>query len=221
MKIKYALPVIIIMLFLFFIESDGQDLRSVSGTVTSFKKIKLNNARISAEKSGEATITDSLGNFSIKCLSKDVLKVTASGFSDRKIKVGKESAYKIDLLYSDNVNNFEDAVGNGHISAEVLRNAIFEIESKNTKDYSNYKSIYELIASEIYEVSVNGTVILNKKIKSFDSTPEVLLVVDEKIVRDISFVNPNYVKSIEFVEDVGATMYGSMAANGVLKITLK
>jgi len=49
----------------------------------------------------------------------------------------------------------------------------------------------------------------------------VLLVVDEKIVRDISYVNPNYVKSIEFVEDVGATMYGSMAANGVLKITLK
>lgn len=209
------------MLVSFFIESGGQELRSVSGTVTSFKKIKLNNARISAEKSGEATITDSLGNFSIKCLSKDVLKVTASGFNDRKIKVGKESAYKIDLLYSDNVNNFEDAVGNGHISAEVLRNAIFENESKNTKDYSNYKSIYELIASEIYEVSVNGTVILNKKIKSFDSTPEVLLVVDEKIVRDISFVNPNYVKSIEFVEDVGATMYGSMAANGVLKITLK
>ena len=221
MKIKYALPVIIIILFSFFIESGGQDLRSISGTVTSFKKIKLNNARISAEKSGEATITDSLGNFSIKCLSKDILKVTASGFGDRKIKVGKESSYKIDLLYTDNVNNFEDAVGNGHISAEVLRNAIFENESKNTKDYSNYKSIYELIASEIYELSVNGTVILNKKIKSFDSTPEVLLVVDEKIVRDISFVNPNYVKSIEFVEDVGATMYGSMAANGVLKITLK
>jgi hypothetical protein len=221
MKTKYALPVILFILFSLFIESIGQDLRPVSGTVTSFKKIYLNNARITAEKSGEVAITDSLGNFSIKCLNKDILKVTASGFGDRKIKIGKESVYKIDLLYSDNVKNFEDAVGNGHVSAEVLRNAIFDNESKNTKDYSNYKSIYELISSEIYEVSVNGTVILNKKIKSFDSTPEVLLVVDEKIVRDISYVNPNYVKSVEFVEDVGATMYGSMAANGVLKITLK
>jgi hypothetical protein len=221
MKINYPLPLFFIILVSFFIESNAQDLRSVSGSVTSFKKIRLNKARIAAEKSGEVAFTDSLGNFSIKCLDKDVLKVAASGFGDRKIKVGKESAYKIDLLYTDNVKNFDDAVGNGHISAEVLRNAIFENESKNMKDYSSYKSIYELIASEIYDVSVNGTVILNKKIKSFDSTPEVLLVVDEKIVRDISFVNPNYVKSIEFVEDVGATMYGSMAANGVLKITLK
>jgi hypothetical protein len=222
MKTKYALPVfIIIILFSFLIESNAQDLRPVVGTVTSFKKIGLNNARISAEKSGEVAITDSMGNFSIKCLNKDVLKVTASGFGDRKIKVGNESAYKIDLLFNDNVKNFDAAVSNGHVSALVLRNAIFENESKNTKDYSNYKSIYELIASEIYEVSVNGTVILNKKIKSFDSTPEVLLVVDEKIVRDISYVSPNYVKSVEFVEDVGATMYGSMAANGVLKITLK
>ena len=222
MKTKYALPVfIIIILFSFLIESNAQDLRPVVGTVTSFKKIRLNNARISAEKSGEIAITDSMGNFSIKCLNKDVLKVTASGFGDRKLKVGNESAYKIDLLFNDNVKNFDAAVSNGHVSALVLRNAIFENESKNTKDYSNYKSIYELIASEIYEVSVNGTVILNKKIKSFDSTPEVLLVVDEKIVRDISYVSPNYVKSVEFVEDVGATMYGSMAANGVLKITLK
>jgi len=221
-KTKYALPVfIIIILFSFLIESNAQDLRPVVGTVTSFKKIGLNNARISAEKSGEVAITDSMGNFSIKCLNKDVLKVTASGFGDRKLKVGNESAYKIDLLFNDNVKNFDAAVSNGHVSALVLRNAIFENESKNTKDYSNYKSIYELIASEIYEVSVNGTVILNKKIKSFDSTPEVLLVVDEKIVRDISYVSPNYVKSVEFVEDVGATMYGSMAANGVLKITLK
>lgn len=221
MKIKYALPVIILILVSFFVESFGQDLKPVSGTVTSFKNIFLNNVKISAEKSGEVAITDSLGNFSIKCLNKDVLKVTASGFGDRKIKVGNESFYKIDLLYNDNAKNFDAAVSNGHISSVVLRNAIFENESKNAKDYSNYKSIYELISSEIYEVSVNGTVILNKKIKSFDSTPEVLLVVDEKIVRDISYVNPNFVKSVEFVEDVGATMYGSMAANGVLKITLK
>ena len=90
----------IIILFSFFIESIAQDLRPVSGTVTSFKKIRLNNARISAEKSGEVAITDSLGNFSIKCLNKDVLKVTASGFGDRKVKVGNESVYKIDLLFN-------------------------------------------------------------------------------------------------------------------------
>lgn len=46
-------------------------------------------------------------------------------------------------------------------------------------------------------------------------------MVDNKIVSDISFVNPTYVKTIEFIDDVGATMYGLSGANGVLKITLK
>jgi hypothetical protein len=220
MKIKKTVHII---LFIFFIisELNAQDFKVVTGRVTSFKTIQLNNVKVTSEKSGEVVFTDSLGRYSIKCADKDILRAFASGFNEEKNKVGKGSVYDIDLVYTDNVKNFNDAVSHGHISAASLKDAIFKEESKNTKDYSNYKSIYELIASEIYEVRVNGTEILNKKVKSFDSTPEVLLVVDEKIVRDISFINPNYVKSVEFVEDVGATMYGSMAANGVLKITLK
>jgi hypothetical protein len=220
MKIKNIIPVILIILTIIN-EANAQDFKLVSGKITSFKTIRLNKIKVTAEKSGEVVFTDSLGRYSIKCSDKDVLRASASGFDERKVKIGKGSIYDIDLTYNDNVKNFNDAVSHGHISAEVLKEAIMREESKNTKDYSNYKSIYELIASEIYDVKVNGTVILNKKVKSFDSTPEVLLVVDEKIVRDISYINPNYVKSIEFVEDVGATMYGSMAANGVLKITLK
>ena len=221
MKRGKALLFILIILSSIAGESKAQDLRLVSGTVTSFKNVSLNRARIASEKTGEVVLTDSMGNFSIKCLDKDVLKVMASGFADKKVKVGKESFYRIDLLHNDNVKNFNDAVSNGHVSAEVLRNAIMEKESKNIKDYSNYKSIYELIANEIYEVRIDGNLILNKKVKSFDSTPEVLLVVDDKIVKDISYIIPMYVRSVEFIEDVGATMYGSMGANGVLKITLK
>ena len=51
--------------------------------------------------------------------------------------------------------------------------------------------------------------------------PQVLYVVNEKIVPDISYINPTYVKSIEFIDDVGATLYGVQGGNGVLKITLK
>ena len=147
--------------------------------------------------------------------------VSASGFENRKIKTGKENTYVIDLLYKDNATNFNDAVRNGHISEDALMKAIETAKSKNVKDYSKYVSIWELISSEIYSVRVAGNVVYNKKIKSFDSNPKVLYVVDDKIVPDISFVTPNYVKSIEFIDDVGATMYGSMGGNGVLKITLK
>jgi hypothetical protein len=77
-----------------------------------------------------------------------------------------------------------------------------------------------LVASEFYNLRVNGTSVVNTKRRSFGSQ-QVLYVVNDRIVPDISFVLTNDIKKIEFIDDVGATLYGSMGANGVLKITLK
>ncbi len=221
MKKIFILPVIVLSLVLITSGVSAQDLRSVTGVVTSFKTIPLRNVTIRALKSGETVTTDSAGTFAVKCFKKDVLKVIASGFVAKKQNVKAESIYKIDLAYTDNAENFNKAVGNGHIDEKVLRDALFSAENKKVKDYSKYKSIYDAIASEIYNVRVNGNMIVNTKLKSFDRTPEVLLVVDDKIVSDISYINPVYVRSIEFVDDVSTAMYGAMGANGVLKIKLK
>jgi hypothetical protein len=222
MKTKSIIIATLSLFVLISFRSSGQEsYRTVTGMVTSFQKIPLNNVRVYANKSGEVERTDSTGKFSIKCLKKDFITVSASGFLEKRQKIGKESAYKINLSYEDNVNNFNDAVSHGHITPDVLRNAIFTMNTDNGKDYSKYKTIYDLIASEIYNVRVNGNTILNTKVRSFDKTPEVLIVVDDKVVHDISYINPDYVKAVEFIDDVGTTMYGSMGANGVLKITLK
>jgi len=221
MKKKITLPFIVLISLLTAASVNAQDLRSVTGVVTSFKTIPLRNVTIRALKSGETVTTDTSGTFAIKCFKTDVLKVIASGFISKKQKVKAESIYKIDLAYTDNAENFNKAVRNGHIDEKVLRDALFSAENKRVKDYSKYKSIYDAIASEIYNVRVNGNMIVNTKLKSFDRTPEVLLVVDDKIVSDISYINPVYVRSIEFVDDVSTSMYGAMGANGVLKIRLK
>jgi len=221
MKIKTTfLPAFFIMI-LSLTGTDAQELRSVSGVVTSFKTIPLKHVTVTALKSGESSTTDSAGLFSVKCFRKDVLRVSAYGFVEKKQKVKAESVYQIDLVYTENVQNFNDAVSHGHITEEALRNAVFEKDNKSTKDYSKYKSIYDAIASEIYNVRVNGNTIVNTQLRSFDRTPEVLLVVDDKIVSDISYINTSYVKSIEFIDDVSTAMYGAMGANGVLKIKLK
>jgi hypothetical protein len=211
----------IILLLTCISEAKTQDKRQISGIITSFKQVPLNKVKISSSKTGEVVYSDPQGQFSLQSTEKDVLLVTASGFEERKIKTGKENTFVIDLLYKDNSTNFNNAVSNGHISEEDLTKAIETAKMKNVKDYSKYISIWELISSEIYNVRVTGNVVYNKKVKSFDSNPKVLYVVDDKIVPDISFVTPGYVRSIEFIDDVGATMYGSMGGNGVLKITLK
>ena len=144
--------------------------KPVTGIVTTSHKFPLNKVKVTSLKSGEVAYTDSIGRFSLNSLDKDVLTFTALGFESRKIKVGKQKTYLVDLLYKDNVANFNDAVKDGHISEDVLRKAISLNDLKKGKDYSTYNSIFELIASEIYDVRVNGTTIYNKK-KTFNLIP--------------------------------------------------
>jgi hypothetical protein len=221
MKSKPALIGFVFVILFSSFEAASQDNTAVSGIVSCFKQIPLNKVKVTAVKSGEITYSDSLGRFNLKCADKDELLFTASGFENRKVRVGKERTIITDLAYKDNVTNFNDAVNNGHISGDILRKSIEAFKLRNAKDYSKYNTIYELISSELYDVSVKGTSVYNKKIRSMDANPQVIYVVDEKITSDISYVNPTYVKSIEFVDDVGATLYGSKGANGVIKITLK
>lgn len=221
MKTKLYFILSILLLLVFGIESRSQDKITVYGTVTFFKSIPLNKVKILALNSGESTYTDSLGRFNLNCLMKDALIISASGFEKKNVKVGKQDRYIINLTYKNNPTNFHDAVSNGHISENVLLQAINSGQQKKGKDYSTYSSIFELISSEIYDVRVTGSIVYNKKINSFNSNPQVLYVVDRKVVSDISFVAPADVKTIEFVDDVGATIWGMQGANGVLKIALK
>lgn len=219
MKRKTVLAVFVLV-FLSGITYSQEEIR-VTGVVTSFKTIPLSNVSILSSRAGDTATTDSAGVFSIKCMKKDVLMVSASGFIPRKQKIKGVSVYKIDLIYRDDASNFNEAVNNGHIAERVLRDAIMTGEGARVKDFSKYKSVYDAIAGEIYNVRVNGNMIVNTKLKSFDRTPEVLLVVDDKIVSDISYIDTEYIQSIEFIDDVGTALYGSMGANGVLKIKLK
>ena len=221
MKQKIIILFSILIVTAFSFRSYAQDQALVTGVVMTFKSIPLNNAKVSAARSGQTVFTDSAGNFLITTLKKDVLTISAAGFRDKRVRVRKDNIYIADLVYVDGRNNFDLAVRNGHVSEEALRRATQRGAGSTSKDYSIYKSIYELISSEIYNVRVQGTTIVNTRVRSFDSNPRVLLVVDEKIVNDISYINPDYVKSIEFIDDVRSSLYGAQGANGVIKITLK
>lgn len=221
MKPKSYFLLSVLLLLVFGIESKSQDKIKVVGTVTFFRNIPLNKVKVLAFNSGESTYTDSLGHFNLYSFKKDILIISAFGFEKKNVKVGKQDTYFINLDYKNNPTNFKDAVSNGHISENALQQAINSGPQKKGKDYSTYSSIYELISSEIYDVRVTGSIVYNKKIRSLNSNPQVLYVVDGKAVADISFVATADVKNIEFIDDVSTTMWGMQGANGVLKITLK
>ncbi len=210
-----------VAMFLSEIQALAQSERKISGVVTAFKSIPLNNVTVVNQKSGQETKTDANGQFSIACNPRDIVVLRAGGFKPKKLKTGNDVMYKVDLVYVIKPASFTAATMGNHISADALQKAIDEQNQNSIRDFSKYTSIWALIQSEIYDVRVSGTNVYNKKVKSMNLNPQVLYVVNEKIVPDISYINPTYVKSIEFIDDVGATLYGVQGGNGVLKITLK
>ncbi|MBW6500073.1 MAG: hypothetical protein K0B05_01660 [Bacteroidales bacterium] len=199
----------------------AQDMTHVSGMVTTFQSLPLNRVTVSASKSGEEAITDIDGKFVVLVCNKDILRFTAAGFKDKKIRLRSDNILIADLTFVEKRKNIDAAVRNNHISEEALLRAISATSVPASRDYTKYKSIYDLIASEFYNLRVRGNEIVNTKIRSFDRNPRVLLVVDDRIVGDIAFVDPEYIQSIEFIDDVRATLYGVQGANGIIKITLK
>jgi len=199
----------------------SQQTKEIVSRVTTFGVIPLNNVKITAVKSGAVTYTDSLGRFIINSLEKDVIKVSASGFDNIKIRTNKFRQKQINLVFSNTHNSFDDAVSNRHISKELLEGAIIKYPLKGDKDYSRYNSIYNLIDNEIYNVNVNGTSVTTTKVTSFSLSQEVLYVVDGIIVTDISSVIPFNVKAIRYVDGPEAARYGSQGANGAIEIVLK
>jgi len=222
MNTRVTCFIIIVLCLIQSLSLNAQEKKTVTGTVTTFKVIPLNNVEITASKSGEVVYSDSLGTFSINCTDKDVIKIVASGFDSKKVKAKKIDNPKFDLIYSNTNTSFKTAIKNGHISEELLEEAIVKYPLKGQKDYSKYLSIYEVITNEIMQVKVSGTSVETKKSSTFaDGSLEVLYVVDGTIVDDLSYVVPGNLKSIRYIDGPAASQYGLRGGNGALEIELK
>ena len=199
----------------------GQNSTVISGIVTTYNIFPLNKVLIKSLNTGATEQSDSLGHFTINCAMKDILLFSASGFDDKSIKIRKSENMSINLVYSNKQTSFNDAVRENHITAENLQKGINRDGLTGGKDYSKYTNIFQLINSEIFNVKVVGTAVYGKKVQSFSLTSQVMYIVDDMVVADISTILPSEVKTIKFVDGVGASLYGSSAANGVILIYLK
>jgi chitin disaccharide deacetylase len=126
-----------------------------------------------------------------------------------------------DLIRLRNISliSYKQAGGQAEKSVSVKPGRPVQINRQN--DYSMYTDIFQIIRTKFQTLGINGTTVYNKKLNSFTLSTQVLYVINDMIVADISFVGPGEVENIEFFEDSEASAYGMRGANGVLKITLK
>ena len=200
--------------------------RVVKGKLTTFNEYPVQNVEVASKKAQSTVMTDSLGEFEIVCLEKDVIMIKAKVFQALNKKVDKDDDYiEANLIFRDTPKNREIATGLGYISHEQLTFALAHMADQNN-DFCNYGDVFSLVKGKFPGVTVKtnsmGTDgIFIRGDKSIYGDNEAIYVVDGVRVGDVSFVNPCEMATIDILKDGGAAIYGSQAANGVVVIETK
>ena len=200
--------------------------RVVKGKLTTFNQYPVQNVEVASKKAKSTVMTDSLGQFEIVCMEKDVIMIKAKVFQAINKRVNPDDDFiSANLIFRDTPKNREIATGMGYVSHEQLTFALAHMADENN-DFCNYTDVFSLIKGKFPGVQVKtnsmGTDgIFVRGNKSMLGDNEAMYVVDGVRVSDISFVNPCEMATIDVLKDGGAALYGSQAANGVVVIETK
>ena len=182
------------------------------------------NVEITSKKGKATTMSDSLGNFSIVCLEKDVVLVKPKGFQSVNQKVDDDTdTLHINLVFIDTKKNRELAVNSGFITETNLNYAVANLETEN-HDYCKYSDIYALLRGtqgSSITVSNSGMITIRGGNISFSGMDQALIIVDAQPHSSIDWISPCTVKSIDVLKGADANIYGSRGGNGVVVITTK
>jgi TonB-dependent SusC/RagA subfamily outer membrane receptor len=200
--------------------------RVVYGRVNVFENLYLTNIVVSAKKAGTQTLTDSLGNYAIVCNEKDVLEFKGLTFyKERKRVKPTVDSVNVQMRFIEIPENVELAIGYGYITKDKATHAYSELNNKQ-ENFCSYSNIFELINGKCPGVRVEnqssfpGTeqeIIIRGK-NSINLSNCALYVVDGVVVSHIADISPCDVKSISFLKDAAASIYGSRGAGGVVLI---
>lgn len=198
--------------------------RTIIGITTVFDSIPVAGATVKVQSTGQEVISDSLGNFSVTCKSKDKITVSANGFYSEKAKLNdKTKLVAVNLKLKPGMENIEHAIGYGHVTDKDKLMAVASL-NKTDVDFSKYNSMTELVKSRIPGVQViNGQFVMRgiNSINSNTTAPLILIDGVQSNSETLKNLQPSVVKNISFLKDASASIYGTRAANGVVIIETK
>lgn len=200
--------------------------RVVYGRVTVFDNLYLSNIIVTAKDAGTKTLTDSLGYYAIVCNLKDVLEFSGITFYKEKKRVKPTvDSINVDMQFIETEENVQLAIGYGYITKDKATHAYSYMNNKQ-ENFCSYSNIFELINGKCpgvrvmnesnYPGSEQEIIIRGKNSVNLSSC--ALYVVDGIVVSHIAEISPCDVKSISFLKDASASIYGSRGANGVVLI---
>lgn len=228
------------LLFLFLISSINlmAQEKIVKGSVTDDNGLPLQGVTVTVKGTKLQTITNSLGNFSLKVsLAEPTFVFTYTGRETREIKLSPQQS-SITVAMKLSTSSLEDVVvvGYGKQKQATVTGSISTVSGKELTSISvsnvsnmlvgNAPGVNGLQTSG--EPGRNSANIYIRGISTFTGSTDPLIVIDgieqpaEQAYTRMNSMDPNEIDNISILKDASATaVYGIRGANGVIIISTK
>lgn len=219
-------------------ESDMPFDRIVRGIVTSMQGEPLIGATVVIKGTGQGTITDVDGAFSLGVPeAEDILVISYLGYESQEVKLQGRSEIAVNLQLSATALNEVVVVGYGTQDRSDVDGAVASVDPGTLNSYPASTIEQSLIGNVpgVHFVQSSGAPgagisVRVRGVTSIAGGNEPLYVIDGvpffnsdvRGLNGLSTINPNDIESIEILKDAAATaIYGSRGGNGVVLITTK
>ncbi len=207
-----------------------QTKKQISGTITDVNGESLIGANVVEKGTTNGTVTDFDGKFSLNVGNNAILQVSYLGYISQDIST--EGKTSLDIVLKEDSKSLEEVVviGYGVQKKSDVTGAITSVKGDALASRS-VENIQQALQGKAAGVQVMGgssapgtsPAVRIRGISSNSSgNSEPLYIVDGLKVKDIAYLDPNNIKSMEILKDgASAAIYGVEAGNGVVLITTK
>ena len=204
---------------------------TITGTVRDNLDALLSGATITNLNSGDATITNGSGSFSIEAAKGDSLSASYIGYDTYKWVFKNQLNYDISLNAESGTLN--EVVISGFGQRQKLISVVGSQTTVSAKELQHpVANISTMLAGRVAGLigvqrsglpGSNAADIFIRGIQTFGSNPSSpLIIIDGVRGRDLNSYDPEDIQSFTILKDAAATaVYGSLGANGVILITTK
>lgn len=228
-KHRYRLRILPAMLLLFLLPVLvlAQN-KTVTGTVTDEAGTPVSGASVSVKNSSTGTSTDELGRFSINAAEGAVLVISSINYEPIEVTVGAGNTVSATLR--SKVGDLGDVVVVGYATQRKVNmtGSVSSISAKDleTRPVTNISSALAGLSSGVFvrqgsgRPGYDGATIRIRGVGTLNNSDPLVIV--DGIISTMDAVNPDDVASMSILKDAAsASIYGSLAANGVILITTK
>ncbi len=205
----------------------------ITGTVTSAEDGEtVPGATVLVVGTGNGTITDVDGNFSLNTSSGDSIRVSYIGYETVVLAVGNRTQFNISL-YPD-IERLEEVIVVGYgtqkrsdVTGSVASFSGEVLDKMPTVDVTQalqgrVAGLNVTFSGSSAEGGSSNMLIRGKNTLTAGNNPFIVLDGIPYESGNLSEINPNDIESINILKDASATaIYGARAANGVILITTK